>query len=110
MLRSDLCDSSDPYVAVKRTIDLLATFANKNDKDQKNAAFKNNAHFRSWISKLNSTLIGNTKDLYIVVPGVICWNIVKIILWHQEVYRIIIEANLMVLMIMLQMVNHLNIK
>ena len=53
MLRSDLCDSSDPYVAVKRTIDLLATFANENDKDQKNAAFKNNAHFRSWISKLN---------------------------------------------------------
>ena len=29
MLRSDLCDSSDPYVAVKRTIDLLATFCKR---------------------------------------------------------------------------------
>ena len=32
MLRSALCDYSDPYIVVKRTIDLLAAAANKNDK------------------------------------------------------------------------------
>ena len=39
-----------------------------------------------------------------------CYNIVKIIPLHQEVYGIIIETKLMILMIMLQMVNHLNRK
>ena len=49
MLRLDLCDYSDTYIVVKRTIDLLAAFANKNDKAQINVAFKNNAPFRSCI-------------------------------------------------------------
>ena len=49
MLRLDLCDYSDTYIVVKRAIDLLAAFANENDKAQKNVAFKNNAPFRSCI-------------------------------------------------------------
>ena len=32
MLRSNLSDYSDTYIAVKRAVDLLATAANKNDK------------------------------------------------------------------------------
>ena len=36
MLRSDLCNYSDGYIVVKRTIDLLAAAANENDKAEKN--------------------------------------------------------------------------
>ena len=68
MLRSDLCDYSDAYIVVKGTIDLLTTAANENDKAQKNDAFKNDAPFRSCISKINSTLIDNAEDLDIVMP------------------------------------------
>ena len=59
MLRSDFCDYSDAYIVVKETIDFLALAANENDKAEKNVAFKNNSPFRSCISKINSTLIGN---------------------------------------------------
>ena len=59
MLRSDFCDYSDAQIVVKGTIDFLALAANENDKAEKNVAFKNNAPFRSCISKINSTLIGN---------------------------------------------------
>ena len=59
MLRSDFCDYSDAYIVVKETTDFLALAANENDKAEKNVAFKNNAPFRSCISKINSTLIGN---------------------------------------------------
>ena len=40
MLRSDLCDYRDPYIVVKRTLDLLAAAANKNYEAKKNVAFK----------------------------------------------------------------------
>ena len=63
MLRSDLCDYSDAYIVVKRTIDLLAAAANENDKTEKDVFFKNNAPFRSCISKTNSTLMNNAEDL-----------------------------------------------
>ena len=66
MLRSDLCDYSDAYIVVKRVIDLLAAAANENDKAEKNVAFKNNAPFRSCISK--SVLIDNAEDLDIFMP------------------------------------------
>ena len=68
MLRSDFCDYSDAYIAVNGTIDPLADVANENDKAQKNVVFKNNAPFRSCISKINSTLIDNAEDLDIVIP------------------------------------------
>ena len=97
VLRSDLYDYSDAYIVVKVAIDLLAAGANENDKAEKDVAFKNNAQFRSCISKINSTFIDNAKDL----------NIVKIIPWHQEVYGIITEMKMNLSMIMLQMVNHL---
>ena len=74
MLRSDICDYRDAYIVVKGTIDLLAAAANETDKAQKNFAFKNNAPFRSWISKINSTLIDNAEDLDIVMP---MYNLLK---------------------------------
>ena len=53
MLRSDLCGYSDTYIVVKGTTDFLADDANENVKAEKDVAFKNNATFRSCISKIN---------------------------------------------------------
>ena len=68
MLKPDFWDYSDAYIVVKGTKDLLAAAANENDKVQKNTAFKNNAPFRSCISKSNSTLIDNAEGLDTVMP------------------------------------------
>ena len=62
MLRSYLCDNSDACIVVN---DLLVAAANKNDKPEKDVAFKNNPPFRSCISKIKSTLTYNA-DLDIV--------------------------------------------
>ena len=67
MLRSDLCDHSDAYIAVKGIIYLLAADTNKKDKLVKNFACKNNAPFRSCISRINNTLIDSAEDLDIVM-------------------------------------------
>ena len=110
MLKSDLCDYSDVYISVKGTIDLLAFVANQNDKAEKNVSFRNNASFRSCIFKINSTLTDNAEDLDIVMPMYNLLEYSQIILSHQEVYGIVIETKLMMLMIMLLMVNYLIIK
>ena len=65
MLRSDLCDFSDAYIAVKGKI--TVTFPN-NDAYDKKLAFKNNAPFVSCISKINTTFIDNAEDLDVVMP------------------------------------------
>ena len=49
MLRSDLCDYSDAYIAVKGKIDILANAVNETGKPQKNVTFNNNAPFTSCI-------------------------------------------------------------
>ena len=59
MLRSYLCNYGDAYIVVKKKIDLLAAAANEHDKVEKKTAFENNAPFRSYILKINSTLIEN---------------------------------------------------
>ena len=72
-------------------------------------AFKNIAPFRSWISNINSALIDNAEDLDIVKP---MYNLLEdgIVSEHQDIYEIIIETKLMMLVIRLQMVKYLNIK
>ena len=61
MLRSNLCDYSNAYIAVKGRINVEGD----NDKTRnKKLIFKNNAPFRSC----NSTFIDNAKDLDIVIP------------------------------------------
>ena len=57
MLRSDICHYSDAYIVLRGIIEILAAAENENDKARKDVAFKNNAPFRSWISKVNSRLI-----------------------------------------------------
>ena len=65
MLRSDLCDFSDAYIAVKGKITITDP---NNDAYEKKLAFKNNVLFVSCISKINNTLTDNAEDLYIVMP------------------------------------------
>ena len=66
MLRSDLCDYSDAYIAVKRRISVAGT--NANNRRKKKPTFKNNTPFRSCISKINNTFVNNAEDLDIVMP------------------------------------------
>ena len=52
MLRSDLCDYGDAYIVLKEKISVTGT-----NIRNKNLTFKNNAPFRSCISKILNTLI-----------------------------------------------------
>ena len=69
MLRSDLCDCSDAYIVVKEDITVSATDGANNIRGKKRPlAFKNNAPFISFISKINGVLIENAEDLDFVMP------------------------------------------
>ena len=64
MLRWDLCDFSDAYIAVEGNITLECD--NDANKRNKNLAFKNNASFINWIWKING--VQNAEDLDVVMP------------------------------------------
>ena len=63
MLRSDLCDYSDAYIVVKGDITLTKTIT-RGFIDTRNRflAFKNNAPFTNYISKINNVLIDSAED------------------------------------------------
>ena len=65
MLRSDLFDFSDAYIAVKG---VLAVTNLDDGKRNKVVAFKNNAPFINCISKINVVQIDNAEDLDVVMP------------------------------------------
>ena len=66
MLRSDLYDQSNACIILKGTVTVEGT--NDANKRNKKLTFKNNAPFKSCISKINNTLIDNAEDLDIVMP------------------------------------------
>ena len=66
MLRLDLCDYNDAHIVVKGKISVRAT--NDANKLNKKISFKNNAPFRSCISKINNAYIENGKDPDIFMP------------------------------------------
>ena len=66
MLRSKLCGCNDVYIVVNGRISVRGT--NDASKRYKKLDFKNNAPFRSYISKINNTFIDNAEDLDIVMP------------------------------------------
>ena len=73
MLRSNLCDYSDPYILVKGTITVTAPGAtngvnNIRDKKNRSLILKNNAPFVSCITRTNGELIEDADDLDIVMP------------------------------------------
>ena len=53
---------------MKRAIHLLRAAAIEHDTAEKDAAFKNNAPFRSRLSKINNTLIDNENHLDAAIP------------------------------------------
>ena len=66
MLKSDLNDYNDAYILVKERISVKGT--DNANRWNKKLTFKNNALFRSCISKTNNTLIANAEDFDIVMP------------------------------------------
>ena len=65
MLKSSLCDYSDPYILVKGTIALnntAAADANGNNTNKK-VIFKNCTPFTNCISEINNTQVDNAKDI-----------------------------------------------
>ena len=69
MLRSDLCDFSDAYIVVKEDITLTKT-DRRGFIDTRNRllAFKNNAPFTNFKSKINNVLIDKAEDINIIMP------------------------------------------
>ena len=70
MLKSSLCDYSDAYILVKRTISVNNTAAQgvAANNTNKKVIFKNCAPFTNFISEINNTQIDNAKDIDIVMP------------------------------------------
>ena len=81
MLRSDLCNFSDVHIVVKGDITLTKA-ANRDFIDVRNRflAFKNNAPFTNYISRINNVLINNAEDLDVVMP---MYNLLE----HSKNYR-----------------------
>ena len=65
MLRSYLCDFSDGILLLKELLPLRIQIIMCMTKK---LAFKNNAPFFSWVSKISNTFIDNAEDLDIVMP------------------------------------------
>ena len=72
MLKSSLCDYSDPYVLVKGKITITGAgddaAARQADERDKGVAFKNCAPFTNCINEINNTQIDNCKDIDTVIP------------------------------------------
>ena len=66
MLRSDRCDFSYVYIAVKGTITVTGT--SNNSRKNRPLSFKNNAPFISCISKIINMLIDNAEELDVAMP------------------------------------------
>ena len=66
MLRSNLCNFSDAYIAVKGTI--TVTGATNRSRKNRPLAFKINSPFSSCISKINNTLTDNAEELDVETP------------------------------------------
>ena len=66
MLKSSLCDYSDPYILVKRKRRITAG-ARQADERDKGVAFINCAPFNNCISEIKNTQIDNVKDIDIVL-------------------------------------------
>ena len=66
MLRSDLCDFSDAYIVVRGEI--TATGGGNSSRENRPLAFKKNAPFIGFISKINGVQTDNVEDLDVLMP------------------------------------------
>ena len=71
LLESGLCDYSDAYMLVKRTITVVGQGANSiaiaADRNKKEEIFKNRAPFTDYISKIINKQVDNAKEVDIVM-------------------------------------------
>ena len=76
MLKSSLCDYSDAYIIVKRTITVNNTAAEDvaANNINKNVIFKNCSPFTNCIREINNTQVDNAKDIDIVMA---MYNLIK---------------------------------
>ena len=103
MLRSDLCNFSDAYIAFKGTITLRKTNGRGSIYIRNRfLAFKNSAPFVNCKSKVNNVLINNAEDLDVVIQCTICLNTAKIT-QKQSVSGIITEKSLVIFLLMIIM-------
>ena len=65
MLKSSLCDYSDAYILLKRSLTVPNTAAAgaAGNNDDKKVIFKNCAPFTDCLSKINNTQVHNAKDV-----------------------------------------------
>ena len=67
MQKSDLRDYSNAYIVVKGRLTFDGT-DDSNKKKNKKLTLEDNSLFRSYLTKVNITLIDNAGDLDIVMP------------------------------------------
>ena len=72
MIGPKLCDYSDAYILVSRTITITGAEADDAtklaDERNKGVIFKNCASCTECISNINNTQIDSAKDIYVVMP------------------------------------------
>ena len=98
MLKSDLCDFSDAYIAVKGNIVVTNP---ENAKRNKSDAFKNNAPFINCISKINGLQSDNAEDLDVLMPMYNLLEYSKNYKKQQELCCIITEMNQAILFLLI---------
>ena len=68
MLRSGLCDYSDPYILVKRTITVAPATATVADNANRLVFFNNCVPLTNCISRINKTHVDDAHDIDLVIP------------------------------------------
>ena len=68
MLKSSLCDYSNVYLLVSRTITVTPQAGDNPDNVKEKVFFKNCALFTDSISEINNTQIDNAKDIDLISP------------------------------------------
>ena len=68
MLRSGLCDYSDPYILVKRTITVAPATATVANNANRLVIFRNCVPFTNCISRINRTHVDDALDIDLVMP------------------------------------------
>ena len=71
ILKSSLCDHSDPYILVKGSITITEieadATAREGDERKKEVIFRNYAPLTNCISKMNNAQVDNAKDVDVVM-------------------------------------------
>ena len=71
MLKPRLCDYSDVYIPLKRTMTIVpasAPAANPDNNNDKNLIFKSCAPFTDCLIEINNKQTDNAKDIDVVIP------------------------------------------